>query len=193
MLTLWHAWACPYCQRVRIALDEKGLSYQSREIDLRDKPRELFELNPAGGVPVLVEEGRAVPDSLVILEYLEDRFPEPALLPPDAGGRAKVRLLYEQLRATLAPAVGKLVRGGPEERAAAEGMARAALEAIEKDVPDDGFYVGRVSDAEAALAPFLRKLPEHLQPARLRLPRLARWWERVLARPSVARETAPRG
>jgi glutathione S-transferase len=192
MITLWHAWSCPYCQRVRIALEEKGIPWERRDVDLSSKPRELYDLSPAGGVPVLVEEGRAVPDSLVILEYLEDRFPEPPLLPPDAAGRARVRLLWEAIRGGLAPALGQLARGAPDQRPAAEAAARRALEALERDAPEAGFWVGRFSNADVALAPFVLRLPEALRPARLGLPRLAAWTERVLARPSVAAGTATR-
>jgi glutathione S-transferase len=192
MMTLWHAWTCPYCQRVRIALAEKGIAHERRDVDLADKPRELFAVNPAGGVPVLVEEGRPVPDSLVILEYLEDRFPDPPLMPPDAAGRARVRLLWEAIRSGLATALGQIVKGGPEQRAAGEDAARRALAALERDAPDDGYWVGRFSNADVALAPFVLKLPEPLRPARLGLPRLAAWTARVVARPSVAAGTAPR-
>ena len=76
-MELWHAWTCPFCMRVRIALDEKGLPWTEKVIDLSKKPPELFKLNPAGGVPVLVtDDGAAIPESLVILEYLDERYPE---------------------------------------------------------------------------------------------------------------------
>ncbi len=192
-MELWHAWVCPYCMRVRIALAEKGLAYDEREIDLARKPAELFRVNPAGGVPVLVVEGgAAVPESLVILEYLEDRWPEHPLLPPDPLGRARARLLYERVTAALAPHLLKLARGSDAEKGAAEQAVRDALRALEPEVPEAGFLAGPFSIADIALAPFVAKLPARLRPAELGLPRLARWEAAVMSRPSVAAHTAPR-
>lgn len=190
-MELWHAWTCPYCMRVRIALAEKGLPWGDREIDLARKPPELFALNPAGGVPVLAVDGAAVPESIVILQYLDDRWPERPLLPPDPLGRARARLLYDRVTALLGAHVFKLARGADEEKAAAERGVREALAKLEAEAPADGFLAGPFSIADVALAPFVAKLPERLRPAALGLPRLARWEAAVMARPSVATHTAP--
>jgi RNA polymerase-associated protein len=192
VLTLWNAWSCPYCQRVRIVLREKGLVYTTREVDLANKPPELFSVNAAGAVPLLEdEEGDPIPDSLVIAQYLDERFPDPNLVPNDPRGRARMRLLLERAGG-IARALGRIVRGAPEERDAGERAARAAFEALEPFAPESGFFFGRFGLVDAALAPFVAKLPEQVLPAALALPRLAAWRERVLARPSVARETGPR-
>jgi len=178
--------------RVRIALDEKRLAYREREIDLANKPPELRELNPANAVPVLIVDGAAIPESIVILEYLEDRFPQNPLLPADPLARARARLLCDRVTAALGPHGLKLVRGSDEEKqAAAEGI-RAALATLERDVPAAGFLVGPFSIADVALAPFVARLPPHLRPSALGLPKLARWEAGAMARPSVAAHTAPR-
>ncbi len=191
-MELWHAWVCPYCMRVRIGLAEKGLAYSEREIDLAGKPPELFALNPAGGVPVLVDGGAAIPESLVILEYLDDRWPEPPLLPRDPLGRARARLRYDRITVAFSPHVPKLARGSAEEKAVAAEAVKGALAALEREVPEDGFLVGPFSIADIALAPFLAKLPPQLRPGALGLTRLARWEAAVMSRPSVAINTAPR-
>lgn len=92
-LRLIDAPRCPYCARVRIALAEKAVSYETVVIDLADRPSWVYELNPIGKVPVLEREGWVLPESAVINEYLEEAFPEPALLPADAAQRATARLL----------------------------------------------------------------------------------------------------
>ena len=93
MLTLYDAERCPYVGRVRIVLAEKQIPYESVWIDLGDKPAWLYEKNPAGRVPVVEEDGGLVlAESAVIMEYLEERFPEPALLPADPAERALARL-----------------------------------------------------------------------------------------------------
>src|SRR5919108_1955863 len=93
MPTLYTAARCPYAARARIVLAEKGLDYEAVEIDLGDRPAGLYQKNPLGRVPVYEEEGGLVlPESRVIMEYLEERFPEPALWPADPAGRARARV-----------------------------------------------------------------------------------------------------
>ncbi len=176
--------------RVRIALVEKGLPYSEREVDLGRKPPELFRLNPAGAVPVIVDGGAAIPESLVILEYLEDRYPERPLLPLDPLGRARARLLYGRITAALGVPVFKLARGTDAEKAAAAEAVKAALAALESEAPADGFLAGPFSIADIALAPFVAKLPPHLRPAALGMEKLGLWERAAMARPAVAAHTA---
>lgn len=189
-LELWHAWTCPYCMRVRIALAEKGVAYTEREIDLANKPPELFVLNPAGGVPVLVIDGTVVADSSRILEHLERRFPEPPLFPRDPVALQRARSLADRATALLAPHLPKLARGTPEDRARAVVAVREALQALEAETPEDGSLVGGFSVADIALATMVMKLPEISRPSALGLSRLARWEAAVRSRPSVAVQTA---
>jgi glutathione S-transferase len=89
---LYDAPRCPFCARVRIALAEEGIPHETVEVDLGDRPSWLYELNPAGKVPVL-ENGLVLPESAVILEYLDDVHPDRPLLPADPKARAYARLL----------------------------------------------------------------------------------------------------
>src|SRR5919197_2242564 len=108
MITLYDADRCPYCARVRIALAEKGIEYETVQIDLSDRPAWIYEKNPLGRVPVLEEDTFLLPESAVILEYLEERYPEPALLPLEISERTlarveifrfdRLRVPYYQLR-----------------------------------------------------------------------------------------------
>ena len=75
LITLYDAARCPYCARARIVLAEKGIPYETVEIDLSDRPAWLFEKNPVGKVPVLEEDGWVLPESAVIAEYLNERYP----------------------------------------------------------------------------------------------------------------------
>jgi glutathione S-transferase len=183
-MELWHAWTCPDCMRVRAALAEKGIAWEGREVDLAKKPPELFELNPKGGVPVLVDGGKVVPESLDILEHLETLRPEPRLF-PERPGRDAVRRAYERVNGLLGPHVVKLVRGTPEEKAAAGTAVREALVALDAEAADGGFLLETFSVADLALASFVAKLPPELWPSALGLPRLSRWERAVMARPSV--------
>jgi glutathione S-transferase len=80
---------------VRIALSEKRIPWEPIHVNLRadeHKTPEFLALNPYGKVPVLLEDGAVIYESTVVNEYLEDRFPEPRLMPTDPLGRAEVRL-----------------------------------------------------------------------------------------------------
>jgi len=88
----------PYSQKVRIALDEKGLAYNlsiPAAIGSGQTPEAFRKANPRGEVPVLLIDGRSLFDSSIILEFLEDRFPETPLMPSDPFERARARTLEE--------------------------------------------------------------------------------------------------
>src|SRR6476646_1604447 len=91
-LQLIDAPRCPYCARVRIMLAEKGVDHEGIVIDLQDRPAWVYELNASGRVPILVDDGWALPESAVINELLEESHAEPALLPGDLAERAEARL-----------------------------------------------------------------------------------------------------
>lgn len=97
MLELYHYDRSSAAQKIRIALAEKGLDWISREINTKVGVREhlrpeYLAINPRGVVPTLVHDGHPIRESQVILEYLEDAFPEPPLRPADPVERAEMRL-----------------------------------------------------------------------------------------------------
>ena len=138
----------------------------------------------------MVVDGRVIPESLAILEYLESVRPEPALF-PEVPGREAVRDAYERVNALLGPHLFKIARGTPEERQVAEGAVRAALEGLDAKVHDSGYLVGRFSVADLALASFVGKLAPGLRPSALGLPRLSRWEKLVMERPAVRGQAGP--
>ncbi len=94
MRTLYHLWLSPFCRKVRIALAEKGLDFEMKVENLWERRPEFLAMNPAGDVPVLIEDdGRVLADSTAIAEYLEETFPLTPLVPGDARERAEVRRL----------------------------------------------------------------------------------------------------
>ncbi len=94
MRTLHHLWLSPFCRKVRVALAEKGLDFELKVENLWQRRPEFLAMNPAGEVPVLVEDdGLVLADSTAIAEYLEEAFPLPPLVPGDACARAEVRRL----------------------------------------------------------------------------------------------------
>jgi len=92
--------------RVRIALNLKGLDYRAHTIHLRKgehRAADYLAVNPQGLLPTLIVDGHRLTQSLAILEYLEERHPQPALLPADALGRARVRALSDLVACEIHP------------------------------------------------------------------------------------------
>ncbi len=186
MLTLYDAPRCPYCARVRIVLAEKGVPYDGVEVDLEDRPAWLFAKNPAGRVPVLEEDGWVLPESAVIMEYLEERYPEPPLLPADPADRALVRLRIER-HDELATPYYALRRG---EEGAGERL-DAALGRLDADLEARPWLGGAAySLADVAYAPWLLRARDALGVELDAFPALADWLARLLERPAVAAEAA---
>ena len=105
-LTLYHYWRSSCSWRVRWALALKGLAYESIPVNLLTAEQlgeDYLRLNPMGHVPLLVEDGWAVADSIAIIEYLDQRHPSPALLPSDPRDRAHVRRLANIVASAIQP------------------------------------------------------------------------------------------
>ena len=100
MLALYHNDLSLCAQKVRMCLAEKGLAWESRHLALRSGEHQqpwYLKLNRRAVVPTLVDGDRVIPESNVILEYLDEAYPEPALMPADPYARARVRLWTKQL------------------------------------------------------------------------------------------------
>ena len=133
-LVLYDAPRCPYCARVRITLAEKGVAFEVVEIDLDDRPDWIKATNPPDGrVPILEEEGVVIPESVVLNEFLEERYPEPALLPADPAERAFARIQIERF-STLGDPYYATRRGVPGAREELDAVF-ADLDAMLAQVP----------------------------------------------------------
>src|SRR5215204_5652147 len=99
-LALYHNDMSSCAQKVRLMLAEKRLEWESRHLDLRAGEHQqdwYIKLNPRAVVPTLIDCDIVVPESNVINEYLDERFPDPPLKPADPFGRARMRLWTKQL------------------------------------------------------------------------------------------------
>jgi glutathione S-transferase len=181
MITLYYAPRCPYCARVRIVLAEKGVGYETVEIDLSDRPDWLYEKNPLGKVPVLEEDDFVLPESDVIMEYLEERYPEPALLPADREDRALVRLRIFRFDTNLGDAYYSLRRG---EEHGAERLAHC-LSFIERFLSRGP---GSYSLADIAYLPWVLRARDMLGVDLSDFPAIEGWLAQLLERPAVAAE-----
>lgn len=98
-----------YSHRVRIVLAEKGVSVDTVDVAADSKPRELADLNPYNSVPTLVDRELSLYESKVIMEYLDERFPHPPLLPVYPVARAQSRLWMYRLERDWAPMVDTIL------------------------------------------------------------------------------------
>jgi glutathione S-transferase len=96
----------PYAQKVKIALDEKGVAYHTKmpvAIGSGQPDKEFLKANPRGEVPALIDGDTSIFDSSIILEYIEDKWPEPALLPREPAARAGARMIEEVMDTHFEP------------------------------------------------------------------------------------------
>jgi glutathione S-transferase len=197
MIQLYDYPQSPYCQKVRIVLAEKDLSYEKIFVDLPkggQKSPDFLRLNPYGRVPVLVDEDEVVYDSTIINEYLDDEYPHPPLMPMQSGGRARARMLedFADNSFTIPTSLLLAELQKPEGEGNGERIQRyraevlRVLELLERRLEGKEYLAGGFSLADVAFVPRLLILPNHLGievPGRLK--NILAWIERLGQRPSV--------
>lgn len=195
MIKLYDFKSSPNCQRVKVVLAEKNLPYDILPVDLKkqeQKTPDFLKLNPYGKVPVLVDDGTVLYESCIINEYLNEKYPNPALLPADLGKRAKARILIDYGLAHLDGAYQKLrVELMKEEKEqnqevvdAAKNSLRKLLQHLEKEL-EEPYLVGDFSLADAALIPRFIRLEGFAVLPDPTLPGLSKYLQRMRARPAV--------
>ncbi|KAI0360316.1 thioredoxin-like protein [Trametes cingulata] len=156
-----------YCHRVHIALEEANADYTSYSVNLKERPAWYAKVNPAGKIPAITYGGPNAPpddpapeavkinESLVILEFLADLFPEAKLLPSDPVLRAQARLFMLTVDKQLFEGFRQFLFNYTEgaEKALLDGF-----EALQARLPVTGFAIGEWSIADAAAAPFLVRI-----------------------------------
>lgn len=185
MIVLYDADRCPYCARVRIALAEKAVPYEMVAIDLADRPAWLYEKNPLGRVPVLEEDGLCLPESAVIMELLEERYPEPALLPADPAERALARLAVWRFDAEF----GDDYYAARREEDGARDRFDRRLAALDERLRER-LYLGGAAYGLADIAwfPWLPRAKAYLGVSFDAHPAIEDWLARLADRPSIAAE-----
>lgn len=197
-LVLYDYWRSSAAYRVRIALALKGLDWESRPVDLAGGEQtgaDYRALNPQGLVPALLVDGQILTQSLAIIEYLDARWPDPALLPADPVARAQAMARALVIAADVHPIAnlrvlnalrGDLGASEPQVQAWIHRWIAAGFVALEAQAPADGLFGGAAPDiADVCLVPQMynaRRFDLPLEP----YPRLVRIDADLRALPAVA-------
>ncbi|GHA72683.1 stringent starvation protein A [Formosimonas limnophila] len=193
MMVLYSGTTCPFSQRCRFVLFEKGMDFEVRDVDLFQKPDDIMMMNPYGQLPILVDRDLILYESNIINEYIDERFPHPQLMPADPVMRARVRLMLLTFERELFVHVQTLENASrhAEHEAAAKQISDqltqlAPIFAHNKFMLGDDFTM-----PDIALAPLLWRL-EHYD---INLPKsaapLLKYAERIFSRPKYIEALTP--
>jgi glutathione S-transferase len=200
---LYSALACPYAHRSRLVLSEKKVQFELKEVDLQNKPAWFDQsVSAYGKVPAIEHEGTRIWESAIINEYLDEVFPNPPLLPAQAGRRAVARIWIDYANSRFTSAFGSLLRApGESEQKVAHDELTNVLQFIEREglakLSTDGpFFLGAApSLVDFAFYPWFERWPalQHYRGFALskELPRLLRWRDAVRALDSVKAHENP--
>jgi glutathione S-transferase len=197
MLKLYDFPMSPRARKVRIVLAEKGLQYEKVTVDItkgEQKKPEFLAVNPYGKVPALQDDGLAVYESTIIMEYLNDKYPNPPLLPSDPGQRARARVLmhyadnpYDSALAALVGEIFFKPKGQADQNVIAKAKQdlNICFERLERELGGNDYLLGSFSLADigyVAWAPLF-------SPLQVETPsqcgRVISWLNRLKDRPSV--------
>jgi RNA polymerase-associated protein len=159
VMTLYSGPVCPYSHRVRIVLAEKGVTVDVVMVDTESPPEELIELNPYYGVPTLVDRELVLYQANIIMEYLDERFPHPPLLPVYPVARAKSRLMMLRIEADWYKLI-RMIEANDESSDAARKELRESLITLAPIFGNMPYFMSEdFSLVDCYLAPLLWRLP----------------------------------
>jgi glutathione S-transferase len=196
MLKLYDSPECPFCQKTRIVLAEKDLTYETVPVDLQagdQKRPEFLKLNPFGKVPVMIDDEVIVYDSTIINEYLEDEYPHPQLMPADSAARARVRTFEDYADNAFLPVTGTIMRElrkpegerDQEKLATARQQTTRMLSVLDGSLAGRSWLVGNFSLADVAFAPRVVILPALGITLDPEWKNVAAWIQRLIQRASI--------
>ncbi|MGE5665678.1 MAG: glutathione S-transferase N-terminal domain-containing protein [Betaproteobacteria bacterium] len=193
MMVLYSGTTCPFSQRCRFVLFEKGMDFEIRDVDLFNKPEDISVMNPYGQVPILVERDLVLYESNIINEYIDERFPHPQLMPADPVMRARARLFLFNFERELFSQVQLLeANNNPKAMEKARAAIRDRLTQLAPLMLKNKYMLGEeFSMLDVALAPLLWRLDHY----GIELPKTAaplqKYAERIFSRPAYIEALTP--
>lgn len=196
MMVLYSGTTCPFSQRCRFVLYEKGMDFEIKDIDLFNKPEDISLMNPYGTVPILVERDLILYESNIINEYIDERFPHPQLMPADPIMRARARLFLHNFEKEIFVYVSILEDRSKRADDALLNRARTTirdrLTQIASLMAKNRFIMGEeFTMLDVAIAPLLWRLDHY----GIELPKSAapiqKYAERIFSRPAFIEALTP--
>lgn len=161
-MTLFSNPADQYSHRVRLVLAEKGVAVEIIDCDARTMPPELLEVNPSSSLPTLLDRELVLYQSSVVMEYLDERFPHPPLLPVYPVARATSRLMMHRIDNEWASRLDLLASGKAREAQATRARMelQESLQEAAEGFTDKGYFLGadEFSLVDCCVAPLLWRL-----------------------------------
>jgi len=159
VMTLFSGGTDVYSHMVRIVLAEKGINVDICDVDPSDTPEDLKSLNPYNEVPTLVDRDLVLFDARVIMEYLDERFPHPPLMPVDPVSRARNRLMLARIDRDWVSHLSMLHGRGSDK---ARKELRDSITAVSPVFEQKPFFMSdEFSLVDCAIAPLLWRLPSY--------------------------------
>jgi RNA polymerase-associated protein len=196
MMVLYSGTTCPFSQRCRLVLFEKGMDFEVRDVDLFNKPEDISTMNPYGQVPILVERELILYESNIINEYIDERFPHPQLMPADPLMRARARLMLFNFEKELFVHVNALENDrskvGDKTHDKARAEIRDRLTTLAPLFLKNKYMLGdEFSMLDVAIAPLLWRLDHYgIELSKTAAP-LMKYAERIFSRPAYIEALTP--
>ncbi len=161
VMTLFSGATDPWSHRTRLVLSEKGINIDFIDVDKGDLPEDLFDLNPYNSIPTLVDRELVLYDSRVIIEYLDERFPHPPLMPVDPVTRAQFRLALYRIERDWYSVVEDILKGGDRKSMvrACKVLQDSIVSSVEIFTSKRFFLSDEFSLVDCTIAPILWRLP----------------------------------
>lgn len=192
MMTLYSGTTCPFSQRCRIVLYEKGMDFQIIDVDLHNLPDDLAVMNPYNKVPVLVERDLILYEANIINEYIDERFPHPQLMPADPVMRGRARLFLFRFEKELFSHIETVEHGSQKAADKARGVIRDNLAQIAPLFVKQKYMLGEeFSMLDVAIAPLLWRLEYYDIALPKQAAPLLKYAERLFSRPAYIEAMTP--
>ncbi len=185
VMTLYSEADCPLSHRVRIVLEEKSITADIISVDKNNLPEDLIDLNPYSSVPTLVDRDLVLYNSQIIVEYLDERYPHPPLMPVDPVSRARSRMMLHRIELDWYGVLADLTGNSSAKAAVARKTIQDGLTLIAPIFVKKEFFMSDdFSLIDCSLAPLLWRLSHY----GIKLPTQAKpvqeYAERLFARES---------